>query len=584
MIARKRNAKKGFATAITNMIMLVAVVSMGSLVLLSANTNFFAKSNTATDTFTAGANTVKENFIVEDVRFSGSSSSPTSTGNGRIVYALLGDNTAKTKPWTGSTTTWGATEQSTGITESTDIAFVITRASPSGSKFLSLSATTLDSSVRVKHFDGSTWTAGGWSQNVVVWSSTQKIKAFDIAYEQLSGQAIAVYRYSTDADHPHYRVWDGSSWGADQALPNVKLDASDDAVEWIKLASKPGSNKIALAWSDATDRLHAMIWDGDNNAWLSSSEIGPGDSNAISGLNTGNLLKFDLAYEHGGSGKLLVVASRSTASNQLRYLTWDGSTWSTVGAATLASSITVRQVGVAPNFSSNNIFAAFCDTGQIWGAIWDGSSITNAQNLESIASCMDWQASSGNNFAISALGTTGKAVILYDNAPSVVDWALWSGSAWSVADYSPGVALATERGFDLDSENGFNKVIATISDNTGNLWGFIYDGTSWSQTTNGSPIKIPILTFTKPFDFALEFSTGSSNPKQISMAVTNVGKISVTIQKIYLDNNLVWSGSTVITPKKSATITFTFEWQSGSYEAKIETSRSNVQITTWKAP
>lgn len=584
MAARKRNAKRGFATSLTSIMMLVAVVSMGTFLVTGSNNIFLAKSSSASDTFTSSTNTIKENFVVEDTRFtsvtSGGSPPSGSTGDGRIVYSIS-TNTPQTKKETYSTSTWDPSEQAT-VAENTGIAFIITKAAPSGSKFMSLSARTTDSSISVKYFDGSTW-ALGFTQSIANWdATTTKITGFDIAYEQSSGKAIAVYRLSTtDFTHPYYKVWDGTSWLDRGSIGNAQAAAN---VEWIKLASKPNSNYIALAWSDSTGGLHAMIWNG--SIW--GNEFGPTSTGGITDLNSAKLLKFDLAYEQTGSNKLLIVASRNSASTQLRYLTFDGSSWAST-FSTLGSSITVKQIGLAPNFANNNIFIGFCDSVLgMWGAKWDGTGITNAQSVGTTANCGEWLTTGANNFAISAIGSTGKAIILYDDVSTPtdrVDYALWNGSTWSLGNYVV-VGLSTTRAFDLDSASGVSKVIATISNNAPALWGFTYDGTSWSTTNNGSPIRTGIPSSVRPFDLALELGSSGSpgtTTKKVGFAISNGGDISVTIKKIYLNDIQVWSGSTLISPKGFTAITFDFDWQAGLYKARIETTRGSAIVGTWNA-
>lgn len=571
-----RKRSRGLSTVVTTMIMLVSMATIGSSLLAGANSIFNTKSLSISETFQNQTNSLKEDFMIEEVKFkSNSSSINMAPGDGRMVYGVSSNSTALTRLWLSSSNTWGT--ETKANTAASNIDFVVTEVSPLGSEIITLLATSTQT-MYVQGFNGMQWTSY-WNHDVDFEQTSVGVgRSFDIEFEQLSGRALVVYRDGTIAGGdtvPHYRIWDGTSWSADATITN----APTGTVAWIKLAAKPNSNEIALAWTDngSPATLKVIFWNG--NSWVNPSTL-------ATDLNVANIHKFDIAYEKSGDLQLLAVFSSNTA-NQLRYRTWGGSSWSAVSTVTgsFGAGNAVRQVLLAPDPSTDDIFVGACagTVADLGAATWNGASMNSLTVLDTDVKCDEWIPGLGNNFAIAAVGSSAKAVIAYNDrtvATKDFDWALWNGSTWSVQ--TDVIAnMGTTLGIDLDSVTGVNKVVATTHDFSGNLYGFVYDGTSWSATNGGSSLKtgMPALGV-KPFDLSIT-AVSSSSGNQVQLALTNVGKISVTVKEIYFNNVVKWTGSTTITPNNFSTINVNFNWQSGSYEIKVVTSRGNILTQTW---
>jgi len=168
------------------------------------------------------------------------------------------------------------------------------------------------------NFYASIWNGSGWSTTSLglINSVASDYRCFDAAYEQSSGQLL-IAASDTTAGVIKYWVWDGSSWIINGST--VSLSYSSGAIHWVKMASKPNSNEIALVLGTADSYVYALIWDGDNNAWRSQSA-----SNRLSSgyLSSNTTEAIAVEYEQGGDNQALFAWGES---DDIYWATWNGS-------------------------------------------------------------------------------------------------------------------------------------------------------------------------------------------------------------------------------------------------------------------
>ncbi|MFH1750726.1 MAG: hypothetical protein ABH863_03550 [Candidatus Micrarchaeota archaeon] len=119
---------------------------------------------------------------------------------------------------------------------------------------------TLDSNSNVIAW---TW-SGGWSSPFLLTSiaSDSARRSFDVAYEQQSGRAIAVYANTTPRTLS-YRIWAGDAWSQEMGL-DIGTAGSTNRI--VDLFPRKGTNQIMLLVSDgsATPDLYGALWDGSS--------------------------------------------------------------------------------------------------------------------------------------------------------------------------------------------------------------------------------------------------------------------------------------------------------------------------------
>ena len=127
----------------------------------------------------------------------------------------------------------------------------------------------------------------------------------DVAYEQLSGDALLVW---ADGTNLKWSKWNGASWST-PATPTA-----GNTYKTVKLASKPGSNEIMLVVS-ADNRDFAMVWTG--STWL--------EHTLYTAAQT-DFTDVNVAYEQASGHAMVTYGKNSDA--KVYYQIWDGTAWS----------------------------------------------------------------------------------------------------------------------------------------------------------------------------------------------------------------------------------------------------------------
>lgn len=205
-------------------------------------------------------------------------------GKAMIVYA---NNSAQPafELWNGSAFVASGLLQSSSCTD--NAAWIELAAKPGSSEIIAMYT---DTSGRycAQVWDGSSWgNVKFFGQDSGI--ATQK---FDVAYEQSSGHALAVYESSTTGKLA-FCEWTGS-WCESGTL----LEDRGSQNDWVRLAAQPGSNRIMVGiMQKGNDDVEAVEWNGSAfGTWklIDSGIEGAGDR------------MMDVAYL-GTSGQAMMV-------------------------------------------------------------------------------------------------------------------------------------------------------------------------------------------------------------------------------------------------------------------------------------
>ncbi|GEM_PF-1237545 len=167
--------------------------------------------------------------------------------------------------------------------------------------------------------------------------------AFDIAYEQLSGEAIVAFA-STTAGRLAYRTWDGTSWSpATSSAPSTMSTGGSGAIRWVRLIPRgemlkgSRSDEVLVITSDANSDIFAGIWNG--SSWTATTSI----TATASTFQTQN---FDGAWEETTGNALIVWSEGTTATTTpYRYKRWTRSTLSWDSTGTALPAIALSSIG-----------------------------------------------------------------------------------------------------------------------------------------------------------------------------------------------------------------------------------------------
>ncbi|MBU4560938.1 hypothetical protein KKG20_01530, partial [bacterium] len=342
-----------------------------------------------------------------------------STGKAMMAYREGAVDIPRYRIWTGSS--WSAEAVALDVVGDTN--WAVLRSCPKrNEKVLGV----LDhlSDVNVQVWNGTTETWGNLLTDATTNTGTPAKRAFDIAYEQSSGDAIVVF--SVDSNQPQYYSWNGSAWGTVAESAVAVGDATAD-IEWVGLASKPGADEIIMVTQDTLLDIYAQVWDG--SAWGNAV-------NLTTATEIADKQCFDVAYEQ--SRKRAMVVYTTLDNNTPKYSMWDTiDLWVAGGSATPTATAgdDLRWVKLAARLGSNELLLGVSDDAydlnvQLWysGASETWSNATTeviGGTLKSLPT-LDFRC-----FNVAYESTSGEGMVVWSDDDETAEYCNWDGSSWS---------------------------------------------------------------------------------------------------------------------------------------------------------
>lgn len=451
--------------------------------------------------------------------------------SGLAAWEDNGGSSTYSRVWTG--TTWNPALGTTATTMSTtpaDSRWFVEKSSPkTGEKIIALVDNTGGNDVLdVFTWNGSSWGGGTPSWNVTLSSANADVtRAFDVAYEEISGDALVVYsNYSTNQLLYRKRVggaWDGAASNAGSAFDVYK--------RWVRLEPQFESDSILVGYLNNNERVGAMLWDGSTNSFGNQFSDAAGTLSATSDEQA-----FDIAWETNSGTPMIFWG---TTGNNLVYREFSSGTWQ--AEATAASGFTndLDWVFAAadPRSSSNNISLGLQDGTAcvVRFGVWTGAAATMNGTTATCPSVAT------NNLVDTAFeNNSGKAMWTYvtSGSPNQISWLTWtSGGGFTSGTTETGTTTTIE-GMQLYSDLNTTSMILLYHDNSGTssncqLWHREWDGSSWSAK-NANPLHANMCASadndTEPYGFGfdrnLETQVGyrwfaNNNGTSVSSALTS---------------------------------------------------------------
>jgi hypothetical protein len=219
------------------------------------------------------------------------------------------------------------------------------------------------------------WNGSTWGSRVLLDASNSARllqTSLAVAYESLSGHALVAWAESGDPN-VYYSTWNGTQWSSANAASDFDDDDASLVPQYIKLASDPRSDRIALAvtLTDGSSARQAAfaLWSG--SGW--SSLALPASGNDIGSAA-------DVAFD-SRSGTLLAVYQGSDNKLQYRTHTAAGG-WSAEAAGPDVGNKPMALDLVADAGSSRIMLAAQRVNGSIAYVAWDGGAWDSASLRE----------------------------------------------------------------------------------------------------------------------------------------------------------------------------------------------------------
>jgi hypothetical protein len=223
-------------------------------------------------------------------------------------------------------------------------------------------------SVQIYDQDLDEWGNLNTIQNTV---SVNSYRAFDIAYESVSGRLVAV---ACNGANAHYSIWNGTTWSA---TTTISLAKTNDC-QWVKLAANPVSDEIIAAFRHnitGTPDYEVLVWNG--STWGNGFTLADAAVAGIEGIALG--------YNASGTQGMAVLTN--DAGNNFNYRVWNGSSWSAVQTHATTKRFYWGSLATDPYsgrlalcFITHNAAGA-----NVGVAFWNGSTWDTTQTLSNAA-------------------------------------------------------------------------------------------------------------------------------------------------------------------------------------------------------
>lgn len=270
------------------------------------------------------------------------------------------------------------------------------------------------------------WSHIGYYATTTTDARAEFVRAFDIAYEQLSGRFMIVHADDNDLGDVYYCLWDGTNWSpatecnnsgnrpaafAPGAGNQIDMDASSVAAqpEWVRLVPRGErltayrNNEMLLGVADDADDMFLAHWTG--SAW-------DGVANPVDTLTGNDNQKFDIAWEETTGYGLAVFTDTADALQRFAIYT-PGSGWggldTTTGPSNPATAPWNGWQVLASDPTSDDIahIANFTGTVDADVAVWTGAAWTNGT-----VGLTDQETATGRNVDTVFTRFSGRAIFL----------------------------------------------------------------------------------------------------------------------------------------------------------------------------
>ncbi|MEO6667492.1 MAG: fibronectin type III domain-containing protein, partial [Nitrospiria bacterium] len=222
------------------------------------------------------------------------------------------------------------------------------------------------------------WNGAAWESSMLLTTAVagHQSPVFDVAFERLTGRALAAWADASVPGSLRYRLWN-AGWGP--AATTASMSA--DPITVLRLAGDHGSNQIAAGVGTGAAGLEAMVWSG--SGWSVASPL------TSSLARSGDGRAFDLAWE-GVSGELAAVYGTATAPRGV-FRVWSSSAWSGESAVPVptggSASGTPAWIELAGARGEDQFAFSLLDiAGRITLARWNGSAWSGVVEAEGTGS------------------------------------------------------------------------------------------------------------------------------------------------------------------------------------------------------
>lgn len=331
-------------------------------------------------------------------------------------------------------------------------------------------------------------------------------RTLERAISLVGGRAGAMVVYTKDQpanqrEIPFYRIWNGTSWGAEQQATNLGTGNSRTYYFVLKFART--RNEAVLGTLSENGEIRVQVWNG--TSWGTVTLL------ANVGVNAA-YRGFDIEYEPT-SDRAIVVYNNANNPNPA-YRLWDGTSWSAARSldqdlgADYPTSDAPRWIELAPHPVRNEIVMITLDQNNaVVGVRWNGVSWATLPGGAAV-----WENNAATSRAkvidVAYEQQSGRAMFLWGRSgPCNLFYRIWDGTSLSgTASLPVGPDCNEARWIRLVADPSSNALMSGSQDQNRILNTWFWSGTAWS-----APVRHPDTTedvSDRNYDIAFEASGG----------------------------------------------------------------------------
>ena len=353
---------------------------------------------------------------------------------GMALWGGLNNASGEFRTWNGVNFTSGtARTQGVGTNGTEDLKWVVLKSTYVRDEMvLGIIDGATDTSLQVYNT-----TTGLWNPltEVAISAAGTSQRPFDVAYEDVSGDAIIMYdNTSTNDMYVQYRIWNGTRFSEQDNITMQELTSINNvtaALRWVFLSSRPRADDIMaiLPHSSGNSTLFAVLWDG--TTWDRSRSMILTNN---TGTSTNQMATF--AWEsHSGDGLAIYGTNGAYTNRKVTVRPYSPTTGWDDERTVVSGTSGLTQLRACADSESDYVGMIWSDGGDnVNVSVWNGTALLGHSILEDGTVVVP--GTSGVTLGCEWFNSTSALFFFADTAPvGTLDYFLFTKpNTWNVTD------------------------------------------------------------------------------------------------------------------------------------------------------
>ncbi len=296
-----------------------------------------------------------------------------------------------------------------------------------------------------------------------------------VEYDEFDARGMAIWR-SSGSTIPEYRFLYDSTFAPERTAADIG--------EWkiIQGAVSVTRDEAITIGVTTGNAITGQLWNGSD--WTALPD------NDISTVSETFWWSSDVAYEQLSGDAMIIWNSGGTTARGIRYMTWDGSTYSACDSITAPNAGEPQHMQLASSPDSDEMVLIASNSNSVdYALVWDGSAWGNSVTLDNPGT-----GDNRTDIAVAYEQQSGDAMVVYGDNSEYMFFRKWDGSTWSVEDSlaPPGGVAGNVRWATLTADPLSNHLVLGVLNSSSDIWLAVWDGVSWetsslaTNTANGT--------------------------------------------------------------------------------------------------